>query len=221
MEPITILLGAMCCLGFLLVLVALVGVVIWRLQRSSRSPVEAISAPPTPGAQPAVAESTASATAATERPVGASADSDAGAGLGDAAPDGVDDFDEDGPTILMDSRSLEMSALLGSTPPTAADQEQVQTERIFAPSPPASDEPSDPGAVASVDGPPPLPASHATDAPPSARQLLHDAPAASDPGTLEPGATIIPPDDWNEDCDEDDEVDKTMLMARPPLPPEE
>ena len=29
----------------------------------------------------------------------------------------------------------------------------------------------------------------------------------------------VPPDDWNEDYIDDDEIDETMLMIRPPLPP--
>ena len=97
----------------------------------------------------------------------------------------------------------------------------MQTDRIEAPRPPAPDEPFDPAAVPGADGPPPLPASHATGAPPSSRHMQLDPPKAPDTGTLQPGATIIPPDDWNEDCIEDDEVDETMLMARPPLPPKD
>jgi hypothetical protein len=36
-------------------------------------------------------------------------------------------------------------------------------------------------------------------------------------GPLVSGATIVPPDDF--DFIDDGDVDETMLMARPPLPP--
>jgi hypothetical protein len=159
-------------------------------------------------------------------PSSASADLSGGAlgGLGlagGASLDEVEDFDEDGPTTLMDTRSPELRGLLGTPVLPAVDEDLVQTERIQVPNPPTRGEPFDPAAVPGVDGPPPLPDSHSFGAPPSSRHMLLDPPKAPDTAALQPGATIIPPDDWNEDYIEDDEVDETMLMARPPLPPKD
>ena len=221
MEPITILLGAMCCLGSLFVLIALVGVVIWRLQRSSTPPAGAVSAPPAPGAQSAVSGSAVPVTGGAERSVGALVDPKAGGDRGDAVLGGVEDFDEDGATIPVDTRSLETSVRLETASSPSPDQGQVQTERTFASRPPVPSEPVGLGAIPGSNGPPPLPAAHATDALPSARQLPRDGSETSEPGTLKPGATIIPPDDWNEDLIEEDELDQTMLMVRPPIPPED
>ncbi len=149
----------------------------------------------------------------------------------------VEDFDEDGPTTLVDTTSRRPSPT-GAEPgfsggpatrtqaPTERGSPQPRrppasttapTERIRVPSP---SEPLDPSEVYAPDEPPPLPRTHAAaEAPPSSRRLHLDPSFMPDTSTLQPGATIIPPDDWNDDYIEDDEADETMLMARPPLPP--
>ncbi|MBO85644.1 MAG: hypothetical protein CL927_09810 [Deltaproteobacteria bacterium] len=154
--------------------------------------------------------------------------------LGGGDPDRVEDFDEDAPTTLIDTSAPAMRALLAEaglapTKGEVAATERIQlptesemalTERLQVPPRPKKILPADPSAVPMADGPPPLPASHA-DLPSSARHAVLDPPQEPDTRTLKPGATIIPPDDWNEDFIEDEEVDETMLLVRPPLPPKE
>ncbi len=55
--------------------------------------------------------------------------------------------------------------------------------------------------------------------PPSHKRMNLETMNLPDVSQLQPGATIIPPDDWNEDYIDEEEADETMLMARPPLPP--
>ena len=117
MEPITFILGALCCLGGMFVLMALVGFVVWRSQRSSKP-----SGPPA-GGTPGAAESGSGMPASKGAlPSAASEDLSGGASVGagasvvrgGASVDDVEDFDEDGPTTLIDTRSAELKGLLGT-----------------------------------------------------------------------------------------------------------
>jgi len=106
--------------------------------------------------------------------------------------DEVEDYDDDAPTTLIDPVHL-------GIPPMSSQNRNhnLADER-----------------------PPPLPSSYAGE-PPSHRRAKLDHLNLPDMSTLEPGATIIPPEDWADSPDyiDDEEADETMLMARPPLPP--
>jgi len=72
--------------------------------------------------------------------------------------------------------------------------------------------------VPAPDAPPPLPPTHRLPVPgPPAPGLHLDRNRLPDTSSLQPGATIIPPDDWNDEAFDD--ADETMLMVRPPMPP--
>ena len=210
MTQLAILLACLLCfLGFgVVVLVA--GFLIWRSQQagtatapnsaSEGGPTPALDAPvEPPPSVPSVASAELQPEAARVPPPPPQR-----APRAEAEPE---DFDEDEPTTL-----LQTSA------------EHLRTERLVVPPRPlAASEPTTapdlPAAPPILPAPPPLPASHASPPPPSTRREVLEPPPMPAPQTLQPGATIIPPDDWNEDYIDDDELDATMLMVRPPLPP--
>lgn len=234
MEMIIAALSGICCLSGLVV--AVVAAVI--LSRRSKGGADASEGPAPSG--PKAVEPPASSS--SPFPASASADLSSagpGASLVPRAGGEVEDFDEDGPTTLVDTAARRPAVQRPVSPfsptPTQAPTENIRrspmppaheplapTERIQAPPrssaagrPPRS---SGFGHVPAPDEPPPLPRSHAG-GPPSSRRLHLDPGLVPDTSTLQPGATIIPPDDWNDDYIDDDEADETMLMARPPLPP--
>ncbi len=63
--------------------------------------------------------------------------------------------------------------------------------------------------------PPPVPVQRSI--PRSAASSRLDVDQMPDIPTLRPGATIIPPDDWNDDYIDEADADETMLMPRPNL----
>lgn len=68
--------------------------------------------------------------------------------------------------------------------------------------------------------PPPLPGApvaRQSGPPPAARSHKLDPASMPDIPTLRPGATIIPPDDWDDDYIDEADVDETMLMPRAKL----
>jgi len=66
----------------------------------------------------------------------------------------------------------------------------------------------------------PLPIGPAGSPPPTAaRSARLDADRVPDIPTLKPGATIIPPDDWDDDAVDEGDTDVTMMMPRPTVPP--
>jgi hypothetical protein len=136
--------------------------------------------------------------------------------------DEVEDFDEDEPTTLVNISTQQPQSSRTPNLRSAFEQSQAPTDRSSVPRLPqaGADGPSRIDHVPAPDEPPPLPASHApAPSPPSTRRLDLDPAGIPGPSALQPGATIIPPDDWIDDHIDDDDVDETMLMARPPLPP--
>lgn len=225
MDPISIIVGLFCCGGFTFVLLAVVGLLVWKFRQSNTAET-AVSTPSPAGpegaasAEPEQRELPSAASAALSPPPVPAPSPPVARGTG--GPSTPERFPEDGPTTLVDTTAPGMRDMLRTPSVPDALSEVAPTERLVVPPRPAA-APLDPGApppvaVPSPAAPPPLPASHAPP-PPSTRQERLDPPQSPDRQSLQPGATIIPPDDWNEDYIDDDEIDETMLMVRPPLPP--
>lgn len=239
MNLILVALAAVCCLSALMVTVVAAAI----LYRRSQASGEGAAAPEAASAQAAIDGPPASG--GSPFPASASVDL-TGSGpdrFGGSIGDEVEDFDEDGPTTLVDTIARRPDGLQpGGLPPQSpyaptksrlptepirkppTDPVLAPTERLQVPRRPAS--PVRPprtgsyGHVPAPDEPPPLPGSHGGSGPlPASRRLQLDPSMVPDTSALQPGATIIPPDDWNDDYIDDDEADETMLMARPPLPP--
>lgn len=210
-ELLIPLLSGLCCLSALVVVVV---AAVLLLRRSKASSAEG-------GGPAASSPALQSGSAPASSPFPASASAELGGASG--GPSGraavgmdVEDFDEDGPTTLVDTVARRPGPSVGPSP--------------RSPQPLTGGGPRGVADVPAPDEPPPLPRSHAGD-PPSSRKLRLEPGLRVDPAiqldprlgpdtsTLQPGATIIPPDDWHDDYIDDDEADETMLMARPPLPP--
>jgi hypothetical protein len=183
--------GGLCCiLAAVLILVAVIGL----LRRKKGSPAPAPSLDVSPAPAPQAAPAPSPAPRASPPPLPPSA-----ASLRmDDNNDGVEDFDDEdeAPTTLMVAGSGLPSSAPAPAPNLAAPTAGTPTAGT-----PSAPPPAPPNA-----GPPKATRSHALDA-----ASMPDIPA------LRPGATIIPPDDWQDDYIEDEDADETMLMPRPKL----
>lgn len=221
MEPISIIVGLFCCGGFTFVLLAVVGLLIWKFRQSKSAGTFANTPPDVGSAASAPAQpGLPSAASAPLAPPPVPVPSPPVARGHDAPPAPAPArVPPDGPNAPMHTTASGMRDFRHV--PSAPDEpsEVAPTERLVVPPRPVAS-PLDPTTLPPVAAPPPLPASHAPPPTlPSTRLERLDPPQSSDRPSLQPGATIIPPDDWNEDYIDDDEIDETMLMVRPPLPP--
>ena len=223
MELIALALTALCC--FFGSVVVVLAAVLWIRHAQARDEAAAksegtASTPASVSDTPVVEGSPfpAAESAHLGEPVPVSPLAPHGATIGDE----VEDFDEDGPTTLVDTSKHRPPSSRTPNLQSTFDAGLAPTERISVPRRPTDGAaaPSRIDHVPAPDEPPPLPRSHApAAAPPSSRRAEVDPAGILDTAALQPGATIIPPEDWVDDHIDDEDVDETMLMARPPLPP--